>query len=134
VGTGRVSTYHVMAHVKYCPRQKRAGVQSGVRQAQPDVASPTAISATVARKVEPSLASRPACVFVASIETSVHVLAVREELSIQLLAKPQPKASANSNAEPGNAGLSLPRVSYRLPARSGCRSPQIRMLVYLNWA
>lgn len=53
------------------------------------------------------LAAQPAFV-VASIETSVHVLAVREELSIQLLAKPQPKARANSNAEPGNAGLSLP--------------------------
>jgi hypothetical protein len=98
-------------------------VASGdLRQAQPDVASPAAISATVARKVETSLASCPARVFVvAFMETSVHVLAVREELIIQLLAKKQPKASANSNAEPGNAGLSLPRRSYRLPAL-GCRS------------
>lgn len=86
------------------------------RQAQPDVASPTAISATVARKVDTSVASRPACVFVvASIETSVHVLVECEGLLIQLLAKPQPKASANSNAEPGNAGLNLPQRWYRLP-------------------
>lgn len=87
------------------------------RQAQPDVASPTAISATAARKVDTGVASRPACVFVvASIETSVHVLVECERLLIQLLATPQPKASANSNAEPGNAGLNLPPRGYRLPA------------------
>jgi hypothetical protein len=38
----------------------------------------------------------------------VHVLVEYEELSIHVLAKPQPQASANSNAEPGNAGLNLP--------------------------
>jgi hypothetical protein len=85
-----------------------------LRQAQPDVASPTAISATVARKVETRLASRPACVFfAASIETSMHVLLEREDISIHVLAKPQPKAGANSNAEPGNAGLNLPLRCYR---------------------
>jgi hypothetical protein len=36
------------------------------------------------------------CVATASMETSVHVLVECERLSIELLAKPQPKASANS--------------------------------------
>lgn len=45
----------------------------------------------------------------------MHVLVECEGLLVQLLAKPQPKASANSNAEPGNVGLSPPPQWYRLP-------------------
>jgi hypothetical protein len=43
----------------------------------------------------------------------MHVLVEREDISIHVLAKPQPKASANSNAEPGNAGLNLTLRCYR---------------------
>ena len=82
-------------------------------QAQPDVAIPPATSATVARKVEMvNLTISFACtIFVASIGASGTV--VEPDLLIQVLARPQPKASANSNAEPGNAGLSLPQT--RIP-------------------
>ena len=46
-------------------------------------------------------------IFVASIGTSGD--AVEIERLIKLLAKPQPKDSANSNAESSNGGLDLPR-------------------------
>lgn len=78
-------------------------------QAQPDVAIPQATSAAVARKVERAIftARLTFILFAASIGAS-RVMACELELLIPLLARPQPKASANSNAEPGNAGLNLP--------------------------
>jgi hypothetical protein len=48
-------------------------------------------------------------ILAASIGASGMVV-VGLDLLIQLLARPQPKASANSNAEPGNAGLNLPEI------------------------
>jgi len=65
----------------------------------------------VAKKVETAIrtACLPLAIFVASIGTSGD--AVEIERLIKLLAKPQPKDSANSNAEPGNAGLNLPRCT-----------------------
>ena len=60
-------------------------------------------------------------IFLASIGASGTV--VEPDLLIQVLARPQPKASVNSNAEPGNAGLSLPQT--RLPYSPGRMSDGI---------
>lgn len=69
-------------------------------QAQPDVASPTAPSATVARKAAAALKDRrrTRLFFVAFMVTSRCVVVGTAISEIQLPARPQPKASANSNA------------------------------------
>jgi hypothetical protein len=58
-------------------------------------------------------------ILAASIGASDMVV-VELDLSIQLLTRPQPKASANSNTEAGNAGLNLPgNILRSLRARRG---------------
>jgi hypothetical protein len=101
-------------------------VSANLRQVQPDVAIPPATWATVARKAErANFPARPSFTFFAASIGTSGSLAFESELIIQLLARQQPKDSANSNAEPGNAGLNLPgaRLAGASMTPAGVRAP-----------
>jgi hypothetical protein len=88
------------------------------QQAQPAVANPTRPMAAVANAAVTVLKNRRRTsffsLFSVSMVTSGCVVVGAVICEVQLPASMQPKASTNSNAEPGNAGLNLLRcLHYR---------------------